>query len=93
MSTVLLCYLLITGSPGHGYSYCDAIDNEPQTLGIGRHLEYHRRLYYGYYQRQPYDYRRQFDYTWQTGSAQLSWPIPPLRPAPCERRVITIAAP
>jgi hypothetical protein len=41
-----------------------------------RHIGYHKRLYYGHFDRHPFDYRFQFDYPWHAGPSQPHWPIP-----------------
>ena len=45
-----------------------------------RECDYYNRVYYGHYDRQPFDYRFQFDYPSAAGPSQAYWPIPPLAP-------------
>lgn len=43
-----------------------------------REWKYYKRVYYGHYDRQPFDYRFQFDYISAAGPSRSYWPIPPL---------------
>ena len=82
MSAAVLYCLLFAGSPSSGCADrvsasepCDGLCGKLQ-----RHVDYHRRLYYGHYDRHPFDYRFQFDYPWCAGPSQPHWPIAPPGP-------------
>lgn len=82
MSTALVAILLLAAQPSGGC--CTSIGEAPGGFRVGdtlqRHVGYHQRLYYGHYDRHPFDYRFQFDYPWQAGPSQADWPIRPLPP-------------
>jgi hypothetical protein len=81
MSTLLIT-LLLAANPSGG---CCTVEQRDTLCGTCHlHAFYYKRLYYGHYDRHPFDYRFQFDYPWHAGPSQPRWPIPPLPAAPAE---------
>jgi hypothetical protein len=83
MSTALLSILLLSAHPSSGC--CSGVESSQSLHGLREkwdcHAGYYKRLYYGHFDRHPFDYRFQFDYPWHAGPSQPHWPIPPLSAA------------
>lgn len=75
---------VMTGNPtcGFGTDACEVQEPAEHRLcqKFTREWKYYKRAYYGHYDRQPYDYRFQFDYASAAGPSRSYWPIPPLAP-------------
>ena len=84
MSTALVAIVLLAAHPSG--DCCASIERRfgrVSRLGcLPAALGYHKRLYYGHFDRHPFDYRFQFDYPWHAGPSQSNWPIPPLPARP-----------
>jgi hypothetical protein len=80
MSAALVTILLMAANPSCGCGAAIDAGEERHSHHDGwlSHLHYYKRLYRGYYDRHPFDYRFQFDYPWHAGPSQANWPIPPL---------------
>ena len=87
MLPAVVLLLAVSANPPDGC--CDSIDSwseaaaareNPCWYKIKRECDYFRRVYYGHYDRQPFDYRFQFDYPSAAGPSRAYWPIPPLSP-------------
>ena len=100
-ATILLTALVIGGgldyypATYHGFSRSSWQGETPPKRG------YHRRVYYGHYQRPPYDYRTDFDHPWNDGPSRLHWAIqppkvcypPPMLSEPGPVRIVPSAEP
>lgn len=101
-ATILLAALAASGGPVDYYpaTYHQLPDCSWQAAATPRG-GYHRRVYYGHYQRPPYDYRTVFDHPWNDGPSRLHWPIqpptvsypPPLLSEPGPVRIVPSADP
>src|SRR5688572_6966447 len=82
MSTALVVIVLLAAHPSG--DCCATVEHGSDEFCVSdacrRHIGYHKRLYYGHFDRHPFDYRFQFDYPWHAGPSQSNWPIPPLPP-------------
>jgi hypothetical protein len=80
MSSAFVAILLLAAQPSTGC--CASVDHGQGKMGlfagVKRQVGYHKRLYYGHFDRHPFDYRFQFDVPWQAGPSQAHWPIAPL---------------
>lgn len=79
MFSALAVLLLVSVNPPES---CCASAQEPSGDRLCHkymwEAQYYKRVYYGHYDRQPFDYRFQFDYPSAAGPSQAYWPIPPL---------------
>ena len=72
LSLLAVWMILGTGLPVFGGQR-----HESARLGhaVGKHVDYHARVYYGAYYRGPYNYRNKFDFPWHAGPSRAHWPI------------------
>jgi hypothetical protein len=78
MSSALIVVLFLSAQPATGCAATVESCSEHRLCKLKADAHYYKRLYYGHYDRHPFDYRFQFDYPWQAGPSQEQWPIVPL---------------
>ena len=83
MNGAILTLVLLAANPtsgccvSTGATACEVASGGTVAGKLHRHAHYYKRMYYGHFDRHPFDYRFQFDYPWHAGPSQAQWPIPP----------------